>query len=93
MAAQNTAALNPSLLSAWNREYRISLAVILVGVVVLVADSVLAFPAILTGNYSALGGTGLAIYLLGTAGFMLIVLGGSWAYTNRRLLQLSGRDR
>jgi hypothetical protein len=88
---QNAAAPDQILLSAWNREYRRSLAIIVVGIVVLVAISAFGFWATSTGNYPTSGGTGLAIYLVGTAGFMLIVLGGSWAYTNRRLLQLSGR--
>jgi hypothetical protein len=92
MAAQNAAAPDRILLSAWNRDYRLSLAIIVAGIVMLVAISSFGFWATSTGNFPTSLGGGLAIYLIGTAGFMLIVLGGSWAYTNRRLLQLSGRN-
>jgi hypothetical protein len=92
MDAANAVASDPILLYAWNRDYRLSLAVIVVGIVVVAAVSAFALWANLTVKYPLTGGTGLAISLIGTAGFMLIVLGGSWAYTNRRLLQLSRRN-
>jgi len=90
MAAQNAAAPDPALLAAWNRDYRHSLMVILVGFVLFVAVLVWATA---TGSYSTSGMAGLPIELTGVAGFMLIVLGGSWAYSNRRLLQVNERLR
>jgi len=89
MAAQNAAAQDPVLLSAWNRDYRHSLATIVAGILILTAVSAFSFWAISTGSFPTTGMAYLPIGLTGTAGFMLIVLGGSWAYTNRRLLQLS----
>lgn len=91
MAAQNAAGLDPILLSAWNRNYRVGLAVIVAGIVTFVSVIAYNLWATATGNYLASGGGTLAIGLTGTAGFMLIILGASWVYTNRRLLQLGLR--
>ncbi len=92
MAAQNAAAPGRILLSAWNRNDRQGLTIVVAGIVMLVAVIAFSLWATLTGNYPASGSGGLAIGLIGTAGFMLIVLGGSWVYTNRRLLELSRRN-
>jgi len=91
MAAPDAAASDRILLSAWNRDYRHSLAIIAAGILLLGAISVLSFWATSTGNFPTSGMAGLPIGLGGIAGFMLLVLGSSWAYTNRRLLQLSRR--
>ena len=93
MAAQNAAAPDPVLLAAWTRDYHRSLTVILAGIILLVATLVFSFWAISTGSFSTSGMAGFPIGLTGVAGFMLIVLGGSWAYSNRRLLQVSERLR
>jgi len=92
MAAQNAAAPDQILLSAWNRNYRVGLAIIVAGIIILATIIAFSFWATSTGNYPTSGGGGLAIELIGTTGFMLIILGGSWVYTNRRLLQLTGRS-
>ena len=92
MAASNAARQDPILLSAWHHDYRVSLAVVAAGIIVLAALLGFGLWATSTGNYPTSFGAGLAIYLTGTAGFMLIVLGWSWAYTNRRFLELSQRN-
>ena len=92
MAAESAAESDSMLVSAWNRNYRVGLTVIVAGIVALAAVVAFSFWANSTGHYPASFGASLAIYLVATAGFMLIVLGGSWVYTNRRLLQLSRRN-
>lgn len=71
------------LLSAWRRDYRLSLLLLVAGVVLLVALAAYDFWANSTGNYPATFGAGLAVDLLGTAGFFLIVFGGTVAYYHR----------
>lgn len=89
MTAHRAVASDPILLSRWNHDYRLSLRVILAGIVILAVSIAFGLGAAWTGSYLTSGWGGLAVGLTGTAGFMLIVLGGSWAYTNRRLLELS----
>jgi len=91
MAAGNAAAPDPILLSAWDRDYRHSLLVVVTGFILLVADGAFGLWAFSTGGFPTSGVAGLSLGLTGTAGFMLVILGASWAYTNRRLLQLNQR--
>ncbi|MGI0130469.1 MAG: hypothetical protein ACREEC_10030 [Thermoplasmata archaeon] len=77
-----------TIISSWIRDYRLSLALFAVGIVVVVAYLALSFGAYSTGNYPTSFGAGLAIYLTGTAGGMLILLAGTVAYYHWRGLQL-----
>ncbi len=76
------------MLSAWRRDYRLSLALLVAGIVILVAISAFSFWANSTGDYPTSFGAGLAIYLIGTAGGMLILLAGTVAYFHWRGLRL-----
>ncbi len=76
------------MLSAWRRDYRLSLALLVAGIVILVAISAFSFWANSTGDYPTSFGAGLAIYLIGTAGGMLILLAGTVAYLHWRGLRL-----
>jgi len=77
------------MLSAWRRDYRLSLALLVVGIVLVVAISAFSYWANSTGNYPTSFGAGLAIYLIGTAGGMLILLAGTVAYYHWKGLHLS----
>ena len=83
MAAPSGASSDVLLRAAWDRNYRLGLRIMGVGAVVLLAALPLGLWANSTGNFPASFGAGL----VGTAGFLLIVLGGSWVYTNRRMLR------
>ncbi len=76
------------MLSTWRLDYRLSLVLVVAGIVTVVAISAFSFWANSTGNYPASFGAGLAINLIGTAGGMLILLGGTVAYFHWRGLRL-----
>ncbi|MFZ3355727.1 MAG: hypothetical protein WA549_03080 [Thermoplasmata archaeon] len=80
MAGQNTAASEQSIVAAWRRDYRLSLALVVAGIVMVAAIFTFSFWANSTGNYPTSFWTGLAIDVTETAGGMLILLGGTIAY-------------
>lgn len=88
MADLNTAAADQIIISSWIRDYRLGLALLVAGIVVVVALYSFSFWANSTGNYPTSFGAGLAIDLIGTAGAMLILLAGTVAYFHWRGLQL-----
>jgi uncharacterized membrane protein YidH (DUF202 family) len=92
MAAQNAAASEQTLLARWRRDYRLSLVLIVAGIVMAVTYLVFGVETDWTGNYPTSLGVGLAIYLIGTAGGMLILLGGTVAYYHRKGLRLMEGD-
>jgi hypothetical protein len=71
------------------RDYRLSLALVVAGIVMVATTYVLGFWVSSTGNYSTSSGAGFAIYLVGTAGGMLILLAGTVAYYHWRGVRLS----
>jgi len=89
MAAQKAATSEQIMLSTWRRDYRLSLALLVAGIVLVVAISAFSFWANSSGNYPTSFGAGLAIYLIGTVGGMLILLAGTVAYYHWRGLRLS----
>jgi TRAP-type C4-dicarboxylate transport system permease small subunit len=89
MTAPNAAASDSTILSTWRRDYRLSLALLVAGIVILVAISAFSYWANSTGNYPTSFWPGLVIYLTGTAGGMLILLAGTVAYYHWRGLRLS----
>jgi hypothetical protein len=80
MAAPTAAASDQTLFSVWRRDYRVSLALTIVGVVLVVAYFAFGFWANSTGNQPTTFGADLAIDLIGSAGGMLILLAGTVAY-------------
>jgi hypothetical protein len=88
MAAQNAVTSEQIMHSTWMRDYRLSLALLVAGMVMLVAISAFSFWANSTGNYPTSFGADLVIYLIGTAGGMLVLLAGTVAYYHWRGLRL-----
>jgi hypothetical protein len=88
MAAPSAAALDQTILSRWMRDYRLSLALVVAGLVMAAAASAFSFWANSTGNYPTSFWTGLAIYVTETGGGMLILLAGTVAYYHWRGLRL-----
>ncbi len=88
MAASSGAASDQTIFSRWSRDYRLSLALLVAGIGMLVALSASSYWADVTGNYPTPFGAGLAIYLIGTAGGMLILLARTVAYYHWRGLRL-----
>jgi hypothetical protein len=94
MAARNAAEPNRIALAALKRDYRLSRAILMAGVVVFVAVLAFAYLGILTGNYPT-SGTGpvvLATDVIGSAGFAMIFVGAVFASHNWSLLRESRRD-
>ena len=77
--------------TAWERVYRISLVLVVVGAVLLAVSSAIGFWAGSTGSYPASSWTGLALYTFATAGGMLILLAGTVAYYHRAGLKIGRR--
>jgi len=92
MAAPSSPTSDLTILSAWKRDYRLSLALVLAGIVLVVAIAAYDFWASSTGNSPTSFGAGLALDLLGTAGFFLIVFGGTVAYYHRLGLRQGPRS-
>ncbi len=88
MAAQSAKPPSQTIDSRWMRDYRLSLALLVAGLVMLVALYAFDIWANATGNYPTSFGAGLAIYLIGTAGGMLILLAGTVAYYHWKGLRL-----
>ncbi|MGA8542481.1 MAG: hypothetical protein WB947_02925 [Thermoplasmata archaeon] len=92
MATQNSVAPDQVITTVW-REYRLSLALLAAGIVMVVAILGFDFWANSTGNYSTSSfWTGLAIQSAYTAGGMLILLAGTVAYYHRSFLRQSRRN-
>ncbi len=89
MVAQTAADPSQILLSRWRRDYRLSLALFLAGVIMIAALAALSYWANSAGNYPSSFWTGLADRVLGTAGGMLTIVGGIFAYHNWALLRQS----
>jgi|GEM_PF-4579372 len=90
MAAQNAVTSEQTLLTAWRRDYRLSLALVVAGAVLVVVIAAFSFWANSTGNYPTSLGAVLAIKVIGTAGGMLILLAGTVAYYHWRGLRVIG---
>ncbi|MGA8302591.1 MAG: hypothetical protein WA691_00015 [Thermoplasmata archaeon] len=90
-AAPVEAASGPPWLSAWKRDYRLSIALFLAGIVIVVTISAFSFWANMTGNYPTSFWTGLAVEVTETAGGMLILLAGTVAYYHWSFLRQSKR--
>jgi hypothetical protein len=91
MAASSAPVSDQALISAWKRDYRLSRAILVAGVVILVAVCAFGFWATATGNYPTSFGPGLAFNLLGTAGFSLFFVGAIFAFHNWSLLREARR--
>jgi hypothetical protein len=87
MAVQNATASDQFILATVKRDYHLSLAIFVSGIVWVVAISAYSLWANSTGNYPTSFGAGLAIYLIGTAAGMMILLGGTVAFYNWRFLR------
>ena len=59
LAGQNTAASEQTILAAWRRDYRLSLALVVAGIVTVAANFTFSFWANSTGNYPTSFWTGL----------------------------------
>lgn len=89
MVAKSAASSVQSILSTWTRDYRLGLALVVAGSVMVVGYFAFGGWANSIGNYRTTFGAGLAIYLMGTAGSMLILLAGTVAYYHWRGLRLT----
>lgn len=89
MAAQIAAAPDTILLSVskTRRDYRLSLALLVAGIVVVVAFYGSVLWAESTGNYPTSIETDVAISTVGSVGFVLITVGAIFAGINRSLLR------
>ncbi|MGA8302720.1 MAG: hypothetical protein WA691_05815 [Thermoplasmata archaeon] len=88
MAPQDPEASDQSTFSTWRRDYRLSLALFVAGIVLVVAYFAFGGWPNSTANYPTTFRAGLAIYLLGSAGGALILLAGTVAYYHWRGLGL-----
>lgn len=89
MAAPNAVPYDQILLSAskTRRDYRLSLALLVAGIVVVTTFYGYLFWASSTGGYPTSIGTGLAISTIGGVGFILITIGAIFAGVNWSLLR------
>ncbi len=76
------------MLSAWRRDYRLSLVLLVAGIVMVAAYFAFGGWTNSIGNSTTTFGAGLAIYLIGAAGGMLILLAGTVAYYHWKGLRL-----
>jgi site-specific recombinase len=91
MVAQAAAGSDPVTRTA-AREYRLSLALLSAGVVLLVAVALLTVGGGSAGNHTSSFWNGLSTQIAETAGFMLILLAGTVAYFHRSFLRRSRRN-
>lgn len=91
MAASNAAASDQIVLSVSKTrdDYRLSLALLLAGIVVYVASSVFVFWANSTGNYPTSIGGSVALTAVGGIGITLIIVGAIFSAINWSLLKKS----
>lgn len=90
MPAQGAAAPEGGMLSAARWDYRRSLLLVVVGVVLLVVTLAVSLGISSMGGQAASYGTGLALDIASTAGGMLILLGGTVAYYHHAFLRQFG---
>ena len=88
MAAPGPAFTDQSLLSRWMRDYRLSLALVVAGIFLVVATVAFSLWTDSTGNYSSSYWPGLVVRVGSTAGGMLMLLAGTVAYYHWRGLQI-----
>ena len=81
---------DPPALAVWRHDYRLSLALVVTGIVLVVASVALSLWANSSGNVSMSFGSGLAVEIFATAGGMLVLLGGTVAYYHRQGLRRFG---
>jgi hypothetical protein len=92
MSGAVDAGLDQAVLTRWRRDYRVSRAILVVGLVVFGVTLAVDFWADLTGNVPAAGGPGLlALNLFGTAGFALAFVGSLFTFHNGSLLREANR--
>jgi len=94
MVAPSAAASDPTIISRWTRDYRLSRTILLTGVVVFAGVLAFAYWGNLTGNYPTTSGTGpavLAIDVIGSAGFAMICVGAIYGFHNWSLLRENRR--
>ena len=85
MAGSSAARSDPTILSRWTRDYRLSLGLFVTGIVMVLAIAVF-------GSWASSSfWTGLAVHVLGTAGGMLVIVSGIFAFHNWSLLRQSRR--
>ncbi|HYA70116.1 MAG TPA: hypothetical protein VEH28_01935 [Thermoplasmata archaeon] len=87
MAARNAAASDQIVHSIAKRDFRLSLGIFVAGVAMVLATSAFSLWANSTGNYPTSLGGGLTVYLIGTAGAMMVLLGGTVAFYHWRFLR------
>ena len=90
MAAQNAVTSEQAMVTTWMRDYRLSVALFLAGVVMAVGILCFTIWANSSGNYPTSFGGSLAIQLIGTAGGILVLFAGTVAYYHwrgRRLIE------
>jgi hypothetical protein len=88
IAAQSAGESDQPIRSRWMREYRLSLTLLVAGVLVLVVISVFLVWANSTGNYPTSFWSGLAVSVTETVGGALTLFAGTVAYYHRRGLRL-----
>ena len=91
MVAQTAADPSQTLLSRWRRDYRLSLTLLVAGVIIIAVLVAFIDWADFTGNYPSSGVEGLSLDLIGTVGGGLLLFGGIFAYHNWALLRQSER--
>lgn len=91
MVAPATAGPSPNTLGRWQRDYRLSLVIVVAGVVLVVAVTAFSLWANPSGGPLPSFWTGLAVRVLETAGGMLALVGGIFALHNRSLLRQGRR--
>lgn len=89
-SAQSAVARGPTRLTAWVRDYHLSVVLLVAGIVLAVGVTAAGVRANSTGNYTFW--PGLAITVIGSAGFGLILVAGTVAYYHGWGLRQSRRS-
>lgn len=91
MVAQTAADPSQIIVSRWERDYRLSLVLLVVGITLIAALAAFSYWATFTDNYPSSGVGGLSLAISGTVGGGLLLFGGIFAYHNWALLRQSER--